>query len=167
MWWKNIFEYIFQFVKQEDIFGWWDSNPQLFYPLKKQSTVMQGTSFIKFYYTVAFFGSNWNGYLSPNLCIVTQIPVITVLNVMRLFVIDQIVLHLSMKVIMGIVRIIWKLSAFVNCVLAQRKDNLVYLHFFNQGSYFLYHTMQKRSYRGPCKVWICPYLDLYRHVQTL
>ena len=68
---------------------------------------------------------------------VTQIPIIAVLNATKLFVIDQIVIPLSMKVILGIVRIIRKLAAFVNRVLAQRKDSLVYLHFFTQGSYFL------------------------------
>ena len=85
------------------------------------------------------------------------------LNARKLFVIDQIVLHLSMKVILGIVRIIRKLSAFVNRVPAQRKDNLAYLHFSDQGLYF----SDQGSYTGPCKVYIClylacisPYLDL-------
>ena len=76
--WKGVFENIFQFLRQENIFGWWDSNPQLFYPLKKHSTVMSGTSFIKFYYTVAFLGSNWNGFIIIFVYYLTQIPIITV-----------------------------------------------------------------------------------------
>ena len=80
---------------------------------------------------------------------VTQIPITTVLNTTKLFVIDQIVLNLPMKVILGIARIIQKLSAFVNCVLAQRKDNLVYLNFFNRGSYFLLsHNAKMFAYRS-------------------
>ena len=40
-------------------------------------------------------------------------------------------------------------SAFVNRVLAQRKDRLVYLHFFNQGSYFLLsHNAKTLIYRS-------------------
>ena len=52
--WKSVFKCIFQFIKQENTFGWWDSNPQLFYPLKKHSTVICSTSLIKFSYTIAF-----------------------------------------------------------------------------------------------------------------
>ena len=80
---------------------------------------------------------------------VTQKPIVTVLNATKLFAIDLIVLHLSMKVILGIVRIIQKLSAFVNLILAQRKDNLVYLHFFNQVLYFLLsHIAKTFEYRS-------------------
>ena len=88
----------------------------------------------------------------------TQIPIITVLNATKLFVIGQIILHLSMKVILGIVRIIRRLPAFVNHALAQRKDKLVFLHFSTNACIFFCHTMRNCSYTGPCKVCICPYL---------